>query len=676
MERKGIKWVTQDPLLPNYYWPSEELKKNAWINDASVYEEALKDPVAWWSKLAKEGVKWFDSWTEAYREEANGYIKWFVGAKLNISYNIVDRYFEEKKDKVAIYWEPEDLGVYKRREIKYSELYEKVNKLANVFKSLGIKKGDCIGIYLPMVPEALIAMLACTRVGAIHTVIFSAFTKLPLNTRLINANAKLLITADGYYRRGKPVGLKVVADSSLTDTTVSHIIVIKHSGMQIPMQKGRDLWWDDLVSAAPAYCEPEKMDSEDPLFILYTSGTTGQPKGIVHSTGGYCVSAYWTTRLNFNIHDDDVYFCTADIGWITGHTYNCYGPLLNGASIVMYEGAPDVPAFDRWWSIIEHYKATVFYTAPTAIRMLKKQGNELPEKHDLSSLKILGSVGEPINEDAWVWYFHVIGGSRCPIIDTWWQTETGSIMVNSLPGVGPFVPGVAGRPFPGVAIEVLSDQIAPVSMHEPGLLLIKAPFPPSIFRMIQNNEEKYLEQFRQIAGQRQYFTNDGAMLVDSFGCIKLTGRLDDIMKVAGHALSTAELENAICKHPAVAEAAVVAVPHEIKYEVPLAFVILKKGEKAQPDLEAVLKKKLDELIGPIARPEKIFFVEDLPRTRSGKILRRMLRDLVRMQPIGDVTTLMNPDSIQHIRTVAGLPKSPHQVPVRADPPPPSKKQLI
>ncbi len=672
MEHKGTKWVVQDPSNPNFYWPSEDLKKNSWANDPSIYTEAASDPVAWWCKLAKAGIKWFQEWTTPYAEDM-GKIRWFDGGKLNLCYNAVDRHLEEnRKDKVAIYWEPEDLASSKPRAITYGELFTQVSQLANAFKSLGIQKGDTIAIYLPMVPEALITMLACARIGAVHTVVFSAFTRLPLKSRLLSAKAKLLVTADGYYRRGKPIGLKVIADSSLSDTQVSHIIVVNRSNLAINMEKGRDIYWHDILVSAATYCEPEKMDSEDPLLILYTSGTTGKPKGIMHTTGGYSVCAYWSTKLLFNIHEDDVYFCTADIGWITGHTYNCYGPLLNGATLVMYEGAPDFPAYDRWWAVIEKYKATIFYTAPTAIRMLKKFGNELPEKHDLSSLRILASVGEPINEDAWRWYFQIIGGSRCPIIDTWWQTETGSIMVSALPGIGPFIPGVAGRAFPGVTAEVVSDQIAPVTLYEPGLLLLKAPFPPSIFRTIHEDHSRYEDQFRIIGGGRKYFSNDGAMLVENEIYIKVTGRLDDIMKVAGHALSTADLENALCKHPAVAEAAVVSILHEIKYEVPLAFVVLKKGEKGSADLEVTMRKKVDELLGPIARPDKIVFVEELPKTRSGKILRRMLKDLVRMQPIGDVTTLMNPDSIQNIRTILGIPKSPHKVPGKTETPPPAK----
>ncbi len=661
MEKKAITWVVKDPVNENYYWPSAELKKLAWVSDPHIYEEARKDPIAWWDHMAKDGIHWFKPWTQTYKETAPSKIAWFVGGQTNISYNIVDRHKDTHKDKPAIFWEPEDIARCPARVITYGELYIQVNKFANVLKKLGVRKGDTVGIYMPMVPEVLIAMIACTRIGAIHVAIFSAFSKLSLNERLISAKAKVLVTADGYYRRNKGIDLKTTADGGLVGSSVEKVVVIKRLGITIPMKEGRDVWWDDVMVSAEDYCPPEHMDSEDPLFILYTSGTTGKPKGIVHHTGGYATTAYWTTKWDFDVHDEDVYFCTADIGWITGHTYNCYGPLLNAASIVIYEGAHDYPAYDRWWAIVEKYKVTIFYTAPTAIRMMKRQGDAFPNKHDLTTLRILGSVGEPISEPTWLWYFKVIGGSRCPIIDTWWQTEMGSIIINALPGIGPFIAGVAGQPFPGVNIEVISEQLAPGMIKEQGLLLVKPPYPPSIFRGIQNAEDRYGEQFRIIGGSKKYFSNDGAIIFDLSGNIRLTGRMDDVMKVAGHALSTAELENAICKHPAIAEAAVVPYPDEIKLEVPFAFVTLKEGNKGSTVLEMSIKKKVDELVGPIARPDKIVFVDDLPKTRSGKILRRMLRDLIRQQPLGDVTTLMNPDSIQHIRDILGIPQSPRGV---------------
>jgi len=667
MEKKATTWVVQDKNTENLYWPSEEMKKKAWVNDAKIYEEAKKDPIAWWNKLAKDGLHWFAPWKEIYKESSSPHkIQWFIEGKTNVSYNIVDRHKEKFKDKVAIYWEPEDLSKSTPRTITYSQLYIQVNKAANVLKKLGVNKGDTVGIYMPMLPEALITMVACTRIGAVHAVVFSAFSKLSLHERLLHANVKVLVTADGYYRRAKEIGLKSNADGGLQGTNVQKVIVVKRIGGKTVMNEGKDLWWHELMEKAEDYCEPEKMDSEDPLFILYTSGTTGKPKGIVHHTGGYATCAYWTTKWNFDLHENDIYFCTADIGWITGHTYNCYGPLLNAGSIVIYEGALDYPNFGRWWEIIEKYKVSIFYTSPTAVRMLKKQGDEIPSKYNLTTLRVLASVGEPISESTWLWYFNVIGGGRCPIIDTWWQTETGSIMINALPGIGPFIPGIAGHPFPGVSVEIMSDQVSPCMLKEQGLLLLTSPYPPSLFRTIHNDQERYNEQFRVIGGTKKYFSNDGAMMFDLEGRIKLTGRMDDIMKVAGHALSTAELENVLCKHPLVAEAAVVPYPDEIKMEVPYAFIMLKNGNKGSPELEASLKKKVDELIGPIARPDKIAFVEDLPKTRSGKILRRMLRDLINLRSLGDVTTLMNPDSIPHIRTVLGLPQSPRLSPAKAD----------
>ena len=666
MEAKRTQWVVKDPTVPNYYWPSPELKRLAWVSDKKIYDDANADPIGWWAKLAGEGIVWQSPWTKVYVETKPHTIGWFVGAHLNVSYNICDRYLPAKADKVAIYWEPEDNFKSKPRAITYGELHAHVSRLANVLKSLGVRKGETVGMYLPMIPETIIAMIACTRIGAIHAVVFSAFSKLSLGERMQNAKAKVLITADGYCRRGKDIDLKATADGCLSSTMVQKVIVVRHLNNKVSMQPGRDYYWDELMETVEGVCEPEHVSSEDPLFILYTSGTTGKPKGIVHHTGGYAVSAYWTTKWNFNLHDDDVYFCTADIGWITGHTYNCYGPLLNAASIVIYEGALDYPAYDRWWAIVEKYHVTVFYTSPTAIRMMKRQGNEFPKRHDLTTLRILASVGEPINEDAWHWYFEIIGGSRCPIIDTWWQTETGSVLINALPGIGPFIPGVAGRPFPGVRAEVMSEQIAPGMIRENGLLLIQHPFPPSIFRTIFNDPTRYSEQFRVIGGEIKYFSNDGAMIYDEAGNFKLTGRMDDVMKVAGHALSTAELESALCRHPAVSEAAVIPHPDPIKLEVPYAFVILKPQIKGSAELETSLKKKVDELIGPIARPEKIYFVNDLPKTRTGKIMRRMLKDLVRNQSLGDVTTLMNPDSINEIRTLLGIPQSPHKGPAKVD----------
>ncbi len=435
MNRDPTKWVVKGPSKPNVFWPSEEMKKKAWISDEKVYDEA-KDPIAWWAKLAKEGITWFKEWTETFVHEPPFY-KWFVGGKLNICYNAIDRHVKTwRRNKAAIIWEPEPPDE-PHRVLTYYDLYRKVNRFANVLKNLGVRKGDRVGIYLPMIPEVVIAMLACARIGAVHSVVFSAFSGQSLKDRMLDAEAKVLVTADGYYRRGSIVNLKANADVGVEGTTIEKVVVVKRIGLNTNMVEGRDYWWHELMRDAEPYCEPEVLDGEDMHFILYTSGTTGKPKGIEHHVGGYAVQAYWTAKLAFDLHDEDVFFCTADIGWITGHTYNCYGPLLNGATFVLYEGAPDYPAPDRWWQIIEKHGVTIFYTAPTAIRMLMKYGDEWVKKHDLSTLRLLGSVGEPINEEAWLWYFNVVGGGRCPIIDTWWQTETGGTLIHSLPGVGP-----------------------------------------------------------------------------------------------------------------------------------------------------------------------------------------------------------------------------------------------
>jgi len=492
-----------------------------------------------------------------------------------------------------------------------------------------------------------IAMLACARIGAIHSVAFSAFRGKSLQERMIDAEAKVLVTADGYYRRGKQVNMKAEADKGVEGTSIQKVVVVKRMGINVNMVEGRDYWWHELMEKAEDYCEPEVMDSEDVLFILYTSGTTGKPKGVEHHTGGYAVQAYWTAKWDFDLHDEDVFWCTADIGWVTGHTYGCYGPLLCGATMLEYEGAPNYPQPDRWWSIIEKYGVTVFYTAPTAIRMFMQWGEEWPKKHNLNSLRILGTVGEPINEEAWLWYFNTIGGGRCPIIDTWWQTETGGTLINSLPGIGPFIPTVAGRSFPGTTHDVLDETGNPVSIGEGGYLVQKSPFAPGMLRNVWRNPARYKEYF-SVYGEKYYYTSDGARKWDELGNIRLTGRVDDVMKVAGHRLSTAELENAITSHEAVVECAVVACPHDIKGEVPVAFVTLKPNVEPSDQLKKELTKHVDATIGPTARPDKIIFTNELPKTRSGKIMRRILKALVRGESIGDTTTLMNPESVQQL----------------------------
>jgi len=652
---KQVKWVKEDPNNRFVFWPTEEMKKRAWVSDESIYTEAAKDPVAFWAARAKEGLEWFQEWTETYQWNPP-YFKWFVNGKINASYNALDRHVKSwRKNKAAIIWQPESVDE-PSRVLTYNDLYREVNKFANVLKSLGVKKGDRVGIYLPMIPEVQIAMLACARIGAIHSVVFSAFSGESLRDRMEDAEAKVLVTADGYYRRGKVVNLKANADIGVENTKIEKVIIVKRAGNTVDMAAGRDLWWHELMTKAPLYCKPEPMDSEEMLFTLYTSGTTGKPKGIVHNVGGYLTVALWTSKWDFDLHDDDIFWCTADIGWITGHTYACYGPLLNGATILVYEGALNFPEVDRWWEIVEKYGVTIFYTAPTAIRMILRWGEEWPKKHDLSSIRLLGTVGEPINQDAWMWYFNHIGGGRCPVIDTWWQTETGATLINSLPGIGPFIPTVAGRSFPGATHDILDETGKPLGIGEGGYLVQKSPFAPGMLRGVYKDPERYKTQYWSTYGEKIYYTSDGAIKWDEIGNIRLTGRVDDVMKVAGHRLSTAEVENALTQHTSVAECAVVAAPHDVKGEVPVAFVVLKQGFTSSPELENSLVQQVVKTIGPTAKPAKIIITDALPKTRSGKIMRRILKALVKGEIVGDVMTLMNPETVEDLKRKVGYSK--------------------
>jgi len=646
-----IKWVVENPNEKGVFWPSEELKRKAWMADEKIYEKAARDPIAFWEERAAEGLEWFKRWNEPYRWE-QPYIKWFIGGKLNACYNAVDRHVKAGMgDKKAIIWVPE-LPNEEARVLTYNDIYREVNRFANVLKSLGVKRGDRVGIYLPMIPEVQIALLACARIGAPHNVVFSAFSSDSLNVRLEDAEAKVLVTSDGYYRRGKVVNLKESADEGIKNTKVEKVVVVKRAGNEVKMVDGRDYWWHELIEKAEPYCEPEEMDAEEPLFYLYTSGTTGKPKGVIHTTGGYLTQAYWTTRWVFDIHDDDIFWCTSDIGWITGHSYACYGPLLNCATMLVYEGAPDYPAPDRWWDIIEKYGVTILYTAPTAIRMFVKLGNEWPKKHDLSSLRLLGTVGEPIDREAWMWYFNVIGAGRCPITDTWWQTETGGTLIMSLPGIGPFIPSVAGRSFPGTRHEVVNEEGQVLEEGNSGYLVQLPPFAPGMLRGLYKADEKYRETYWDRYKNKFYFTSDGARKMP-YDCIRATGRVDDVMKVAGHRLSTAELEDALNRHEAVTESAIVAKPHEIKGETPVAYVILKEGFQPSDELAKALVKHVDNTMGPIARPERIIFANELPKTRSGKIMRRILKALVMNEPIGNTMTLLNPESVEELKQRVG-----------------------
>ena len=642
-----IKWVTEKDEKGRY-WPSEEMKKKAFVSDETIYKKAAEDPEAFWAEKAKEGLDWFEPFTKAYEWNAPHY-KWFLGGKINASYNCLDRHVEAGKgDKTAVIWVPEPTDE-KALKITYAELLERVKKFANVLKSLGVKKGDRVAIYLPMIPEVQVAMLACARIGAIHSVCFSAFSGESLKARIIDSNAKVLVTSDGYYRRGKPLNLKKNADIAVEGTSIESVVVVKRAGVDVEMKQGRDYWFHELMEKADSECPAEPVDSEHVLFTLYTSGTTGKPKGVVHETGGYMTQAYWSCKWTFDLHEDDVFWCTADVGWVTGHTYNCYGPLAVGTTLLFFEGAPDYPDKDRWWQVVEEHKVTVFYTAPTAIRMFALWGDQYPEKHDLSSLRLLGTVGEPIDEDAWNWYFEKIGGSRCPIVDTWWQTETGALLISELPGIGPFIPTVAGRPFPGVTADIVDEEGNSVSGGEGGYLILKSPFPPAMLRTVWNDDEKFVQTYFTEYGKEVYFTGDGARWFDEDN-IRVTGRIDDVMKVAGHRLSTGEVENAIASHDKVSECAVVPKPHEIKGEVPIAFVVL-KGVEPSDELKQELVDHVKKEIGPTAKPEAIYFVNDLPKTRSGKIMRRMLKSLLTNRPLGDSTTLQNPQSVAHLKEV-------------------------
>ncbi len=630
------------------YLPSREMKDIAWVSDEKIYREAEKNPVKFWGRLARDGLKWEEFWDEknTYVEKLP-YFWWFRAGRLNFCVNCVDRNLD-KGDKTALIWVPEPTEE-KAVKLSYAQLYDKVNRFANVLKSQGIGKGDVVSIYLPLIPEALVAMLACTRVGAIHSVVFSAFSADALKTRIQDGKARLLITADGYYRRGEKIDLLKKAKAAAKRTSVRKIIVVSRFGKKVRGKRLLD--FGEVLEKADSYCVHETMKSEDPLFILYTSGTTGRPKGVVHDTGGYAAQAYWTAKWNFNLHEDDVMWCTADIGWITGHTYAFYGPLLNGATTLIYEGSPDYPNFSRWWKIIEEHRVSVFYTAPTAIRMFMRAGDKYLKKYKMDSLKILGTVGEPIDRDAWMWYFRKIGKGRCPLIDTWWQTETGGTLINVLPGIGPFVPTVSGRSFPGTKHIIVDEKGREVKKGMTGNLVQVSPFAPGMLHGVYKNHKKYVETYWKRFG-KYYDTSDGAYLQK--GLVRITGRTDDVMKVAGHRLATAELENALNSSKIVNESAVVPIDDKIKGQVPVAFVVSRK--KPGGKSEAILKKHTDKVIGPTARPAKIYFVSDLPKTRSGKIMRRILKNILRGEEPAGLTTLVNPGVVEEIRGVVGKVK--------------------
>ncbi|MCH7782839.1 acetate--CoA ligase [candidate division KSB1 bacterium] len=623
--------------------PAKDFVKQANFSDPALYKEAGKDSVAFWEKCASK-LDWFQKWNKALEWKAPD-AKWFIGGKLNASYNCVDRHIKNGlRNKAALIWEGEPGD---KRTMTYWDLYREVNKFANGLKSLGIKKGDRVAIYLPMIPELAVAMLACSRIGAVHSVVFAGFSPEALKDRINDMEANLLITADGGYRRGGVIPLKNDADIALSDTpSIKHVIVVNRGGFKTDMKDGRDHWYHELVDAAEAFCEPEHMDSEDMLFTLYTSGTTGKPKGIVHTTGGYMTGAYTTTKYVFDLKDDDVYWCTADIGWVTGHTYIVYGPLSNGATVVMYEGAPDWPDKSRFWKIVEDYGVTIFYTAPTAIRAFMRWGVEYPAKHDLSTLRLLGTVGEPINPEAWMWYHKNIGGEKCPIVDTWWQTETGCILITPLPGITTTKPGSATVPFPGIEADILDEAGNSIKVGG-GFLVITKPW-PSMIRTIYGDHDRYYETYWKKYNGKYYFTGDGAKR-DEDGFFWLLGRVDDVINVAGHRLSTMEIESALVDHPDVAESAAVGVNHEIKGQSIKAFVTLKDGVEPGDGMEKKLKAHVVKMIGAIARPESIIFSAELPKTRSGKIMRRLLKDIAEGRVLGDTSTLADPNVVEALK---------------------------
>jgi acetyl-CoA synthetase len=599
-----------------------------------LWDWARDKPEEFWAETAK-AIDWFKPWTQVLDWQPP-HAKWFLGATVNASHNCVDRHANgPRKDKPALVWEGEPGD---RRTLTFGELQVEVAKFANVLKGLGVKKGDVVAVYMPMVPELAIALLACARIGAPHTVVFGGFSAEALAGRIQDCAAKVIVTADGGYRRGKIVPLKENADGAANECpTIESVVVLKRTGHEVAWNEGRDHWWHDLAASATSDCPPEPLDSEHPLFILYTSGSTGKPKGILHTTGGYLVGALATTHWVFDLKEDDVYFCTADIGWVTGHTYVVYGPLAHGATVLMYEGAPNWPDEGRFWKIIEDHRATILYTAPTAIRAFMKWGEAFPKKYDLSSLRLLGSVGEPINPEAWMWYHRVIGGERCPVVDTWWQTETGSIMIAPMPGATPTIPGSATRPLPGIVPEIVTRDGKPVGPNQGGFLVLKQPW-PSMLRTLHGDDARYQATYwSEVPGC--YFTGDGARC-DAEGNYWIMGRVDDVLNVSGHRLSTMEVESALVSHPKVAEAAVVGKPDELRGQAIAAFVTLESGQIASDALKKELQAHVVKEIGALARPDDIRFTDALPKTRSGKIMRRLLRDIAAgRESTGDTTTL-------------------------------------
>ena len=620
--------------------PPKEFVERALISDESVHEKAARDPEGWWAEQAG-ALDWFERWDTVLDESEAPFYKWFTGGRLNASYNALDRHVEAGRgDRVAYHWRGEE---GEERDVTYAELLRDVKRLANVLKERGVEPGDVVGIYLPMIPEVAVAMLACARIGAPHNVVFGGFSPDSVKERMQFSDAKALITVDQARRKGKAADIKPAVDDFMDEVpSLETIIVVRNTGADVPMEEGRDLFYDEAIEAASDECEAAELDAEHPLYVLYTSGSTAKPKGILHTTGGYLTGVAWTTKHVFDLKpDDDVWWCSADVGWVTGHSYIVYGPLMNGMTSVMYEGAPDYPHKGIWWELCERYGVTVFYTAPTAIRACMKWGVEHPQKHDLSKLRLLGTVGEPINPKAWLWYWKVIGGERCPIVDTWWQTETGHIMISPLPGVTPAKPGSATKPLPGVDAAVLDEEGNEVPDGEQGLLALRRPW-PGMLRTLFRDPERFKETYFSKWDETTYFVGDAAKR-DEDGYFWVIGRVDDVVNVSGHRLSTAEVESAIVSHPKVAEAAVIGQQDEDTGQAISAFVILEGDtDEGDEELEGEIRERVAQRIGKFARPKRIIWTADVPKTRSGKIMRRLLRDIAEGRELGDVTTLREP----------------------------------
>jgi acetyl-CoA synthetase len=641
-EEGTLERELEDLLEQERFEPPEDFVKDALVTDTSIHEEAAKDPPAWWLKQATELLDWFEEPTTALDDSNPPFYKWFTDGKINVSHNCLDRHVDAGNgDRVAFHWRGEE---GEEEDVTYADLLRDVKKFANALKDNGIEKGDVVGIFLPMIPEVVVAMLACARIGAPHNVVFGGFSVESVKERMEVSKAKALVTVDGARRKGKTAPVKQQVDETLGDLeSLQRIFVVQRTKADCEMKDGRDVWYHEALEAADDECEAEPLDAEHPLYILYSSGSTAKPKGIQHTTGGYLTGVAWTHKYVFDLKPDkDVWWCSADVGWVTGHSYIVYGPLANGATSVMYEGAPDFPDKDIWWELIERYKVSIFYTAPTAIRACMKWGVEYPEKHDMSSLRLLGTVGEPINPKAWLWYWKVIGGGRCPVVDTWWQTETGQIMITTLPGAQEMKPGSAGTPLPGIKARVLDESSSEEAERDKqGLLVLDDPW-PGMLRTLYGDDDRYVETYFERFGKETYLVGDAAR-EDKDDYFWIIGRIDDVINVSGHRMSTAEIESAIVSHSLVAEAACIGQSDEDSGQAVAAFVTLEGDREGDDDLVNDIREHVAKRIGKLARPKRIIWADDLPKTRSGKIMRRLLRDIAEGRELGDVTTLRDPD---------------------------------